>query len=261
MRSDGTSGTEETGGRERSSRRSLGAASELVNKVVWVNHSQRFSPLPWSKSGQSIRWIPSPISLLTFTSSYTGTKLTPLSASLYEIFPNSPISSASELEPFLLRNSERRLLPIPRVWAWRSPSKKSRFRLLLLGFFGNVNSFAELISQFPQLTEPLHSGAYRIGPVGFDLEELRLFVNSSDPDVLVSVFASFIERPHLIPITFFYFPFHCDSRGGARITRVHTQHTLNQIQMNLTPRMIKYVVEYFILSVLFYLLELFFLFI
>jgi len=42
-------------------------------------------------------------------------------------------------------------------------------------------SLETLITQFPQRTDPLHSGSYTIGPDDFDLTEIRQVIVIQDP--------------------------------------------------------------------------------
>jgi len=49
-------------------------------------------------------------------------------------------------------------------------------------------SIDTLITQFPQDTDPLSSGAYTIGPDDFDLAEIREIIATQDPDSLILIY-------------------------------------------------------------------------
>jgi len=61
-----------------------------------------------------------------------------------------------------------------------------------------------LITQFNQHTDPLPSGLYIIGPDQFDLSELKLIIETQDPDSIIPVFLPNSPFPYDVPVRFFY---------------------------------------------------------
>jgi len=61
-----------------------------------------------------------------------------------------------------------------------------------------------LITQFNQHTDPLPSGSYTIGPDQFDLSELKLIIETHDPDSIIPVFLPNSPYPYDVPVRFFY---------------------------------------------------------
>jgi len=68
--------------------------------------------------------------------------------------------------------------------------------------------FIPIATHFPQANNPPPSGAYTIGPVAVDLEDLRRVVSIPHPDHGIFVYLPGIPLPSSIPVNFFcsFFP-------------------------------------------------------
>jgi len=67
-----------------------------------------------------------------------------------------------------------------------------------------TNPIENLITQFIQHTDPLPSRSYTIGPDQLDLSELKLVIETQDPDSVIPVYLPNSFFPYDVPVRIFF---------------------------------------------------------